>query len=120
MRLTVPFAAPKQQSQCVNPDQLKTERLENNLRLYGKCWLNSLKFSFLMKMTKVFFILPALDARSQTSASKIAETELENLFSNLLRLVADKRLLVAPDMSVPGISPEVLQRVLSQANRPHV
>ena len=28
--------------------------------------------------------------------------------------------LVAHDLSVPGISPEVLQRVLSQVIRPHV
>ena len=28
--------------------------------------------------------------------------------------------LVASDLSVPGISPEVLQQVLSQVNRPHV
>ena len=28
--------------------------------------------------------------------------------------------LAAPDLSVPGISLEVLQRVLSQVNRPHV
>ena len=27
--------------------------------------------------------------------------------------------LLAPDLSVPGISPDVLQRVLPQVNRPH-
>ena len=33
VQLTVLFAAPVQLSKCINPDQLKTERLENNLRL---------------------------------------------------------------------------------------
>ena len=49
----------------------------------------------------------------KSSASKIEETDLENRFSNLLRLEADKLLLVAPDLCVASISPEVLQRVLS-------
>ena len=69
---------------------------------------------------KVFFP-DADDNDPKSSASKIAETALENQFSNLPHLVADKRfLLVASDLSVPGISHEVLQRILSQANRPHV
>ena len=94
MQLTVPSAAPIQLSQCVNPDQLKTERLENNLRLRGKGWLNNLKFSFLMEMTRVFSSSQLSMLARKSSASKIAETELENQFSNLLRLEADKRLLL--------------------------
>ena len=45
MQSTVPSATPVLLSQCVNPDQLKTERLENNLRPCGKCWLTNLNFS---------------------------------------------------------------------------
>ena len=93
-QLTVPSAAPIQLSQCVNPDQLKTERLENNLRLCGKSWLTNLKFSFLMEMTKVFSSSQRSMLAHKSPASKIAETELENWFSNLLRLEADKRLLL--------------------------
>ena len=92
MQLTVPFAAPIQLSQCVNPDQLKTERLENNLRLCGESWLTNLKFSFLMEMTKVFSSFQRSMLAHKSSASKIEETELANQFSNLVRLVADKRL----------------------------
>ena len=94
MQLIIPFAAPIQLSQCVNPDQLKTERSENNLRLCGENWLTNLKFSFLMEMTKVFSFSQRWMLVHKSSASKIAETELENWFSNLLRLVADKRLLL--------------------------
>ena len=92
MQLTVPSAAPTQLSQCVNPDQLKTGRLENNLCRCGKSWLTSLEFSFLMQTTKVFLSSQRSMLVHKPSASKIAETELENQFSNLLRIVADKRL----------------------------
>ena len=45
-----------------------------------------------------------------SSASKIEEMELEN------RCFA----LVTPELSVRGVPPDVLQHVLSQANRPNV
>ena len=79
-------------SQCVNLDQLMNERLENNLSRCGKYWLTSLKFSFLMQMTKVYSSSLRSILAHKFSALKIAGTELENRFSNLLRLVADKRL----------------------------
>ena len=92
---TVPSVVPILLSQCVNPDQLKSERSENSLSRCGKSWLTNLKFFFLMQMTKVYSSSPhsILDAKI-SSASKIAETALENQFSNLLHLVADKRLLL--------------------------
>ena len=92
MQSTVPSAAPVLLSQCVNPDQLKTERLENTLHPCGKCWLNNSKFSFLRKMTKVHSFSQRLMLVHRFSASKIVETELEDRFSSLLHLVADKRL----------------------------
>ena len=56
-----------------------------------------------------------------SSALKIKETELEDLCSNMPLLdVAKTFTLVSPDLSVPGVSPEVLQRVLSQANKVNV
>ena len=118
MQLTVPSAAPTQLSQCVNPDQLKTGRMENNLCRCGKSWLTSLKFSFLMEMTKVFLSSQRSMLFHKPSASKIAETELENHFFKLAPLGSGQTF--TPDLSVPGIPHEVLQRVLSQANRPHV
>ena len=42
-QLTVLSAAPIKVSLSANPDWLKTERLENNLRPCGKCWLNNSK-----------------------------------------------------------------------------
>ena len=47
-----------------------------------------------MKMTKVFSFSQRSMLAHKFSASKIAETELENRFSNLLHLVVDKRLLL--------------------------
>ena len=41
---TVPSAVPKLLSQCVNPDQLKSERSENSSSRCGKSWLTNLKF----------------------------------------------------------------------------
>ena len=76
-----------------------------------------------MKMTKVFSSSQLSMLAHKSSASKIAETELENQFFKLAPLGSGQTFtLVAPDLSlsVPGISLEVLQRVLSQANRPHV
>ena len=57
-----------------------------------------------------------------SSASKIEETELENWCSNLPHLEADKHVctFVTPELFVPGISPDVLQHVLSQANKVNV
>ena len=44
IQLTVPFAAPIQISLSANPNLLKTERLENNLRHCGENWLANLMF----------------------------------------------------------------------------
>ena len=89
---TVPSAAPILLSQCVNPDQLKSERSEDNLCRCGKNWLTNLKFFFLMHMTKEYSSSPRSTLDPKSSASKIAETALENQFSNLLHWVADKHL----------------------------
>ena len=98
IQLTVPYAAPTQLSQYVNPDHLKIGRLENHL-----CYS------------------PALDTRSQTLSIKDRRNGSGKLVFKLAPLGGGPTCtLVAPDLSVPGISPEVLQRVLSQANRPHV
>ena len=90
--ITVPPAVPIQISLSANPNQLKTERSENNLRLCGENWLTILKFSSLMEMTKVHSSSQRSMLAHKSSASKIEETELENQFSNLLRLEADKLL----------------------------
>ena len=121
VQLAVPFAAPIQISQCVNPDQLKTERLENNLRPCGENWLTNSKFSSLMEMTKVLSIIPALDARSHVLSIKdrrngVGKPEFKLVSLGNGQLFA----LVAPDLCVPGILGEVLQRILSQTNKANV
>ena len=114
MQLTVTSAAPILLSQCVNTDQLKTECRR------GKSWLTSLNFSFLDGDDEGAFIIPAMLAH-KSSVSKIAETELENRCSNLPLLEMDHCfVLVAPDSCVLGSPGEVLQRILSQANKVNV
>ena len=115
-QLTFP-SAPIQISLSANPNQLKTERSENNLRLCGEKWLTNSNFSSLMQMNKVYSSLPHSILDPKSSASKIEETELDSLFSSLLHLVVDKRLHLLHLMSVPSISPEVFQRVLSQVDK---
>ena len=120
MQLTVTSAAPTLLSQCVNPDQLKTERLENNLCRCGKSWLTSLKF-FPDADCEGVFIIPATDPLSQILSIKDRRNGIGKAVFKLAPLGSGQTFtLVAPDLSVPGISPKVLQRVLSQANRPHV
>ena len=117
LQLTVPSVAPVLLSQCVNPDQLKTERLENNLRPCGKCWLTNLKILFPDGDDEGVFNLPALDARSQILSIKDRQKRNGKLVFKLDPLVSGQTFtLVTPDLSVPGISLEVLQRVLSQAS----
>ena len=70
---------------------------------------------------KGVFIIPALDTRSQILSIKDRRNGIGKAVFKLAPLGSGQTFtLVAPDLSVPGISPEVLQRVLSQANRPHV
>ena len=67
------------------------------------------------------FILPALDARSQILSIKDRRSGIGKPVFKLAPLGSGQTFtLFAPDLSVLGISPEVLQRALSQVNRPHV
>ena len=73
-------------------DTIEDREIGNNFRFCGENWLTNLKFSFLMEMTKVHSSSQRSILAHMSSASKIAETELENRFSDLLLLDADKRL----------------------------
>ena len=82
---------------------------------------DQLKFLFPDEDDKGVVIIPALDARSQILSIKDRRNGIGKPVFNLAPLGSGQTFtLVAPDLSVPDISPEVLQRVLSQANRPHV
>ena len=69
-QLTVPSAAPLQKSLSANPNQLKTERLENNLRLLWRVLADQLKIIFPDGDDEGAFIIPALDARSHVLSIK--------------------------------------------------
>ena len=86
-QLSDPSSALIQLSLSVNPNPLKTKRLENNLRLCGKNWLTNSKFSSQMEVAPL--------GSGQTFT------------------------LVAPDLC-SCIPVEVLQRILSQANKVNV
>ena len=67
------------------------------------------------------FIIPALDARSQVLSIKDRRNGIGKPVFKLASLGSGQAFtLVAPELSVPGIPPEVLQRVLSQANKVNV
>ena len=67
------------------------------------------------------FIIPALDARSHVLSMKDRRNGIGKLVFKLAPLGSGQTFtLVAPVLCVLGVSPEVLQRVLSEANRPHV
>ena len=67
------------------------------------------------------FIVPALDARSHVLSNKDRRNGFGKPVFKLASLGSGQLFtFVSPDLRVPGVSPEVLQRVLSQANRPQV
>ena len=117
MQLTVPSAAPIQLSKCVNPDQLKTERLETicaNMERVGWPTQTSLPWWRWRRC------IHHPSARRSLTNPQHQRSQKRNVFKLAPLGSGQTFTLVAPVLSVPGISPEVLQRVLSQANRPHV
>ena len=67
------------------------------------------------------FIILALDTRSQVLSIKDRRNGIGKLVFKLASLGSGQTFtLVAPDLCVPGVSPEVLQRVLSQASTANV
>ena len=63
------------------------------------------------------FIVPALDALSHVFSIKDRRDRVGKPVFKLASLGSGQPFgLVSPDLSVPGVSPEVLHRVLSQAN----
>ena len=67
------------------------------------------------------FIIPALGARSHVLSIKDRRNGVGKPEFKLASLGSGQTFtLVTPELSVPGVSPEVLQRVLSQANKVNV
>ena len=120
-QVTVLSAAPVRISLSAIPNQSRTERLENNLRLCGENWLTNSNFSSLIEMMKEHSSSLRSILAHMSSASKIEEMELENRCLKLAPLESGQTFtFVTRELSVPGVSPEVLQCVLSQANKVNV
>ena len=67
------------------------------------------------------FIIPALDARSHVLSIKDRRNGVGKPVFKLASLESGQKFtLVTTELPVPGVSPEVLQRVLSQANKANV
>ena len=70
---------------------------------------------------KGVFIIPALDSRSQILSVKDRRNGIGKPVFKFVPCGSGQTFtLVASDLSVPGISHEVLQRILSQVNRPEL
>ena len=67
------------------------------------------------------FIVPALDVRSQVLSIEDRRNGLGKLVFKIAPFGSGQLFtLVAPDLCVPGVSSEVLQRVISQASTANV
>ena len=67
------------------------------------------------------FIIPALDTRSHVLSIKDRRNGAGNPVFKLAPLGSGQTFTsVAPELSVPGVPPDMLQRVLSQANKANV
>ena len=120
MKLTVPSAAPIQLSLSATPDHLNTGKSESNLHLW-RAMADKLKILFTDGDDEGAFIIPAVDARSQVLSIKDRRNVIGKLVFKFASLGSGQLFtLVSPELSVPGVSPEVLQRVLSQANKVNV
>ena len=93
-----------------------TGRSESNLCLCGWRLTNTSKFSPSMEMTKVHLSARRSTPTHKFSALRIEET-MENLCSNLPHIGSGQLFaLVAPDLCIPRVTCETLQRILSQAS----
>ena len=116
-QLTVLSAAPKQLSMSANPNPLKTERLEKQFAPLWRELADQHKILFPDGDDEGAFIIPALDTRSQVLSIKDRRNVLGKHVFKLASLGSGQTFTdVTPELSVPGISLEVLQRVLSQAS----
>ena len=102
-KLTVPSAAPRELSRCVNPNQLKTGRLESNLRLCGEL-SDQLKILFPDGDDEGTIVVPALDARSQVLSIKDPRNGVRKPVFKFAPFGSRQLFtLVSPDLSVPGV-----------------
>ena len=100
---------------------MKTERLGKQFAPLWRELADQLKVLFPDGDGEGAFIIPALDARSQVLSIEDRRKGVGKPVFKLASLGSGHAFtLVAPDLSVPGVSSEVLQRVLSQANKANV
>ena len=99
----------------------RTERSASNVHPCGECWLINSQFSSLMGATKVLLSSQLLTPAHKSLSMKDRRNGVGKLVFKLASLGSGQTFtLVAPDLYVPCISPEVLQRILSQASTANV
>ena len=104
-------------SLSANPNQLKTERLEKQFAPLWRELADQLNVLFPDGDDEGAFIIPALDARSHVLSVKDRRNGVGKLVFKLASLCSGQAFtLVTLELPVPGVSPEVLQRVLSRAS----
>ena len=115
MRLTVISTVPTQLSLYANPDQLRTRKSGSNLHLC--CVLaDQLQIPFTDGDDDRAFIVLAIDTRCQVLSIKDRGNGIGRRVFKLASLSSGQTFtLIPPDLSISGVSFEVLQRVLSQA-----
>ena len=121
MKLTVPSAASKQLSRSANSKSLEDREIGQQFAPLWRELAEQLKFLFPDGDDEGAFIVPALDARSQVLSIKDRRNGVGKPVFKLAPFGSGQLFtLVAPDLCVPGVSSEVLQRVISQASTANV
>ena len=120
LKLTVPSGAPKNIAVRLSKS-LEDREVGKQFAPVWKVLAEKLEVLFLEKDDTGAFIVPALDARSQVLSIKdrrngVGKPEFKLAPFGSAQLFT----LVAPDLCVPGVSPEVLQRVISHASTANV
>ena len=108
---------------CIVRQSKSIEDLEIG-KQFAPLWrelVDQLKVLFPDRDDEGAFIIPALDTRSHVPSIKDRRNGVGKPVFKLAPLGSGQTFtLVTPELSVPGVSPEVLQCVLSQANKVNV
>ena len=108
-------------SLSANSDHLKTLKSESDLHLCGVQWKISSQFSSVKEMMKVHLSSQRSTPVRKPSASRMEENGFGKRVFEVAPFGSGQVFaLVALELCVLGVPRELLQRVISQANRPNV
>ena len=121
MKLTVPFCCVKTTITVRQAKSLEDREIGKRFAPLWRVLADQLKIIFPDGDDEGAFIVPALDARSQVLSIKDRRNGVgKPVFKLALFGSGQLFTLITPDLCVPGISSEVLQRVISQASTANV